>query len=170
MTSTDDTERTGKTDRTDMIDMTGNSDTTASRSAGGTGAAPAPPAPTVWPTLQARDAHALIDFLVDTLGFLPTAVYEDGDRVAHAQLDWPEGGGVMLGSHDPDRDWSVPPGTFGGYVVTEGVDELYARVRAAGVRIVRELRDEDYGNREFAIADPEGNLWSFGHYRGEPRA
>ena len=128
------------------------------------------PAPTVWPTLQAHDAHALIDFLVDTVGFLKTAVYEDGDKVAHAQLDWPEGGGIMLGSHKPDGEWSREPGTFGAYVVTDRVDELYAQVKNAGAKITRELADQDYGNREFAIADPEGNLWSFGPYRGEPRA
>ena len=28
----------------------------------------------------------------------------------------------------------------------------------------------DYGSREFGLRDPEGNLWSFGTYRGEPRA
>jgi uncharacterized glyoxalase superfamily protein PhnB len=128
------------------------------------------PAPTVWPTLQAHDAPALIDFLVDTVGFLKTAVYEDGDKVAHAQLDWPEGGGIMLGSYKPDGEWSREPGTFGAYVVTDRVDELYAQVKNAGAKITRELADQDYGNREFAIADPEGNLWSFGPYRGEPRA
>jgi uncharacterized glyoxalase superfamily protein PhnB len=128
------------------------------------------PAPTVWPTLQAHDAYALIDFLVDTVGFVKTAVYEDGDKVAHAQLDWPEGGGIMLGSYKPDGEWSREPGTFGAYVVTDRVDELYSQVKNAGAKITRELADQDYGNREFAIADPEGNLWSFGPYRGEPRA
>ncbi|MPV50636.1 glyoxalase [Pseudactinotalea sp. HY160] len=128
------------------------------------------PAPTVWPALQARDAHALIEFLVETVGFLRTAVYEDGGTVAHAQLDWPEGGGIMLGSHKSGGEWSLEPGTFGAYVVTDHIDELYARLVAAGVTILRELADQDYGNREFAIADPEGNRWSFGPYRGEPRA
>ncbi len=36
------------------------------------------PAPTVWGTFQARDARAMIDFLV-ALGFEETAVYGDGD-------------------------------------------------------------------------------------------
>ncbi|MBR1205399.1 MULTISPECIES: hypothetical protein [unclassified Bradyrhizobium] len=27
-----------------------------------------------------------------------------------------------------------------------------------------ELRDTDYGSRDFACRDPEGNLWSFGTY------
>lgn len=127
------------------------------------------PAPTVWPTLQAHDALSLIDFLVSTFGFLRTAVYTDGDQVAHAQLSWPEGGGVMLGSHKPDGEWSRTPGTFGCYVVTADVDALYARVKASGATIMREISDQDYGNRDFTVTDPEGNLWSFGVYRGEPR-
>jgi uncharacterized glyoxalase superfamily protein PhnB len=76
----------------------------------------------------------------------------------------------MLGSYKPDGEWSREPGTFGAYVVTDRVDELYSQVKNAGAKITRELADQDYGNREFAIADPEGNLWSFGPYRGEPRA
>jgi len=30
------------------------------------------------------------------------------------------------------------------------------------------LRDTDYGSRDFAARDPEGNRWSFGTHRGEP--
>ncbi|MGW1376904.1 VOC family protein [Streptomyces sp. NPDC002446] len=127
-------------------------------------------APSVWPTLQAHDAPALIDFLVDTVGFERTAVYQDGDRVAHAELDWPEGGAVMLGSYDPDTGgWCLTPGTFGAYVVTDHVDALYERLRGAGVKVLREIADQPYGSREFSIADPEGNKWSFGTYRGTPR-
>ena len=90
------------------------------------------PAPTVWPALQARDAHALIEFLVDVVGFEKTAVYEDGAMVAHAQLDWPEGGGIMMGSHKPGGEWSREPGTFGAYVVTDRVDALYEQVKGKG--------------------------------------
>ena len=28
-----------------------------------------------------------------------------------------------------------------------------------------ELADQDYGSRDFAVRDPEGNIWSFGTYR-----
>ncbi|MFE1170818.1 VOC family protein [Streptomyces sp. NPDC058773] len=61
------------------------------------------------------------------------------------------------------------PGTFGGYAVTGRPDELCARARAAGAEIIKELTDTDYGSREFGVRDPEGNLWWFGTYRGEPR-
>lgn len=125
------------------------------------------PALTVWPILRAHDCHALIDFLVDTVGFRTVAVYGDQNRVEHAELAWPDGGGVMLGSHS-DGPWSTKPGTAGMYVVTDQVDALYERVKAAGTEIIMERSDQDYGNREFALRDPEGNLWSFGVYRGAP--
>ncbi len=130
------------------------------------------PAPQVWPTLRARDARALIRFLVDALGFEETAVYGEGDRVDHAQLSWPPGGGVMLGSardSDGEDPWALVPGSFGGYAVTDEPDALLERARAAGAEVTMEIHETDYGSRDFAIRDPEGNRWSFGTYRGEPR-
>jgi len=125
------------------------------------------PPPQVWPTLRARDARALIRFLVDVVGFDETAVYGEGDDVHHAQLSWPPGGGIMLGSVRDDA-WALRPGTFGAYVVADDIDALHERVTAAGADIIRKPEDTDYGSREFALRDPEGNLWSFGTYRGEP--
>ena len=134
------------------------------------------PPPQVWPTLRARDARGLIEFLADAFGFEETVVYGEGDRVHHAQLSWPAGGGIMLGSAREDGEngeddaWPLRPGTFGAYVVTDDPDALFARATAAGAKVHRELHDTDYGSRDFAVLDPEGNHWSFGTYRGEPRA
>jgi len=129
------------------------------------------PVPQVWPTLRARDARALIKFLVEAFGFTETVAYGDGDQVQHAQLAWPEGGGVMLGSAKdaPDDPWPLRPGSFGAYVVTGTPDELFARATAAGATVVMGLHDTDYGSRDFIVSDPEGNRWSFGTYRGAPR-
>jgi uncharacterized glyoxalase superfamily protein PhnB len=129
------------------------------------------PAPQVWPTLRARDARALIRFLVDAFGFEEVVAYGDGDRVDHAQLHWPPGGGIMLGSaREPgsEDDWAVEPGSVGCYVVTDEPDALFARATAAGATVLRELHETDYGSRDFTVRDPEGNLWSFGTYRGAP--
>lgn len=130
-----------------------------------------PPPPQVWPTLRAHDARALIRFLVDVVGFREIAVYGEGERVDHAELSWPPGGGIMLGSmRDADSadGWAFQPGSFGAYVVAEDIDILHARVAAAGAKIVRVPHDTDYGSRDFALEDPEGNHWSFGTYRGAP--
>lgn len=130
------------------------------------------PSPQVWPTLSAHDARKLIAFLVEAFGFEETVMYGDGDRVDHAELAWPAGGGgIMLGSvrDETDDRWPLRPGTFGAYVVTDDPETLYARAVAAGATVTRELNKTDYGSPEFAVADPEGNLWSFGTYRGAPR-
>ena len=128
------------------------------------------PPPSVWPTLRASDARGLIKFLTEALGFEATAVYGDGDTVHHAELAWPPGGGVMLGSVRPgDPACVTMPGHFSAYVVTDKPDALHARAVAHGAKVTDELHETDYGSRDFAVEDPEGNRWSFGTYRGEPR-
>jgi uncharacterized glyoxalase superfamily protein PhnB len=128
------------------------------------------PPPQVWPTLRAADARALIRFLVEAFGFTETVVHGEGDRVDHAELSWPLGGGIMLGSdRGPDDRWALRPGSFGAYVVADDIDALHERAVRAGAEITRPPMTTDYGSRDFAARDPEGNLWSFGTYRGEPR-
>jgi uncharacterized glyoxalase superfamily protein PhnB len=129
------------------------------------------PPPQVWPTLRAADARALIRFLSDAFGFVATAVHGEGDTVAHAELSWPLGGGIMLGSarDDPDDPWNLKPGTFGAYVVADDIEALHARAAAAGAEIVRAPFTTEYGSHDFTARDPEGNLWHFGTYRGEPQ-
>jgi uncharacterized glyoxalase superfamily protein PhnB len=130
-----------------------------------------PPAKTVWPCFGYRDAHAAIEFLVDAFGFVETLVVPgEGPRaVAHAELRWPEGGGVMLGSSVEDATDPFerqPAGVGSAYVVTDEPDALFARATAAGAEVVRGLEDTDYGSRGFTVRDPEGVLWSFGTYVG----
>jgi uncharacterized glyoxalase superfamily protein PhnB len=127
------------------------------------------PPPQVWPTLRARDARALIKFLVDAFGFEETVVYGEGNDVNHAELTWPPGGGVMLGSSRPDNPEQMAPGTFNAYVVCDDPDALCARTVENGAVVITELHDTDYGSRDFAVLDPEGNRWYFGTYRGHPR-
>jgi uncharacterized glyoxalase superfamily protein PhnB len=55
-------------------------------------------------------------------------------------------------------------------VVADDIDALHARAVKAGAEITQDPHDTDYGSRDFAARDPEGNRWSFGTYRGEPRA
>ena len=43
------------------------------------------------------------------------------------------------------------------------------RASAAGAEILAGLHETDYGSQDFAVRAPEGNRWSFGTYRGEPR-
>jgi uncharacterized glyoxalase superfamily protein PhnB len=36
--------------------------------------------------------------------------------------------------------------------------------KAAGAKIAIEIKNEDYGGRDFSCYDLEGHLWSFGTY------
>ncbi|NUR73392.1 MAG: glyoxalase [Hamadaea sp.] len=124
----------------------------------------------VWPVLRYQDAAEAIRFLVEAFGFVEKAVYaRDGGGVDHAELTWPNGGGVMLSSRSADGDEvRTAPGMGSVYLVTDEPDQLHDRAVAAGAKIVRGLRDEDYGSRGFTARDPEGVVWSFGTYAGEP--
>jgi uncharacterized glyoxalase superfamily protein PhnB len=131
-----------------------------------------PPLPSIWPGLVYADAPAAVRWLCDSFGFVEVLVVPGSSDgvVEHAQLSWPEGGGIMLGSagRDGNEFSQRPTGTGSTYVVTERPDELFERATAAGATVVRAPQDEDYGGRGFSVRDPEGNIWSFGSYRGEP--
>jgi uncharacterized glyoxalase superfamily protein PhnB len=122
----------------------------------------------IWPTLRYDDAHAAIRFLIDAFGFEQVAVYENGDLVDHAELRWPGGGGIMLGSaaRSDSSIADLPAGNGSVYIVTDEPDALFKRASAAGATVVMGLRDEDYGSRGFTVRDPEGIYWSFGTYGG----
>jgi len=121
----------------------------------------------IFTTFRCRDAAAEIDFLERVLGFERGMVVEGDDgAIHHAELrlggEW-----IMLGSDSHGDDGRLPfeGGPVWTYIVVDDPDAHYERAKAAGARIRRELRDEDYGSRGYSAEDPEGNLWSFGTYR-----
>ena len=113
----------------------------------------------------------MIDWLVEALGFVETTAHSEDGRIVHAELLWPEGGGVMLGDDRPgpaEDPHASPPGSGLAYVVTADSDAVYRRAVSAGAEIVMDIHDTDYGDHTFSARDPEGNVWSVGQYRGEP--
>lgn len=129
------------------------------------------PGPAV-PVLTYSDARAALGFLGDAFGFELTAAYaRDGDPsiIEHAEMRWPLGGGVMLGTAATDDSafGSRATGNDCVYVVCDSPDTLLERAVAARATVVRDIAVEDYGSRGFTVADPDGNLWRFGTYRGE---
>ena len=119
------------------------------------------------PTLRYRDAHAALSWLEKAFGFERKAVHErEGGAVEHVEMTF-RGGMIMFGAERPDGDFAkiAPPiGTSSVYVVVDDPDALHDRVVAAGGDVVMGLSDQDYGSRDFAARDPEGNLWFFGTY------
>ena len=129
---------------------------------------------TVIPCLRYRDAPAAIDWLCQTFGFEKQLVVPNQDgSIAHAQLSFGNGM-IMLGSvlkaetefgrlmKQPDEIAGAE--TQSSYIVVLDADAMYARAKAAGAKIVIEIKDEDYGGRGFSCYDLEGHLWNFGTY------
>lgn len=50
------------------------------------------------------------------------------------------------------------------YLVVPDPDAVFARAKAAGAQIVLDLKDQDYGGRDFSCFDLEGHLWTIGSY------
>jgi len=125
--------------------------------------------PTIVPTIRYADARAALEFLTKAFSFSAGQITEGEDgTVVHVELTYADGV-VMLGSKaggdsrfDTDRVCT--------YLVTDTPDALHDRALAAGAEIVMQLSDQDYGSREFAARDPEGNVWCFGTYRPIPAA
>lgn len=125
-----------------------------------------------FPIVPYRDPRAAIAWLGAAFGARALVVHppEPDLPVEHAELQ--VGAGVVMVS-DTGRAGQSPfrlPGPIALYVVVDDPDALHARAVAAGAEIVRGLTDQDYGSREFAARDCDGNVWSFGTYRPESPA
>jgi uncharacterized glyoxalase superfamily protein PhnB len=127
---------------------------------------------TVIPCLRYRDAQSAIEWLCRAFGFEKHLVVPgEGGTIAHAELSFGNGM-IMLGSvkkSEFDRLMKQPDEISGAetqtpYVIVADADALYARAKAAGAKIVLDIKDEDYGGRGFSCRDLEGRLWNFGTY------
>jgi uncharacterized glyoxalase superfamily protein PhnB len=117
----------------------------------------------VIPLLACSDIGAEHDFLVSVLGFTSAGLEHSPDgAVVHAEV---RAGGRRIWLHREDRANGLsPPGkqglSGGGIVVyVDDVDAHHKRVRASAADIVSEPADQDYGQREYGVRDPEGHLW-----------
>jgi uncharacterized glyoxalase superfamily protein PhnB len=123
--------------------------------------------PSVWASVVSEDAMVLHDWLL-ALGFTEDLLIP-GERpgsIHHCQIDWPEGGRVMLSSTD-ERSTPCRPGTSSLHVVCTDPDAVLARALELGATVVKPLVDQtDYPSRDFTIADPDGNHWTFATFAG----
>jgi uncharacterized glyoxalase superfamily protein PhnB len=129
---------------------------------------------TIIPCLRYRDAPAAITWLCNIFGFTQQLIVPgENNTILHAQLSFGNGM-LMLGSAGRvDNEYGkqiVQPDELGGvqtqsiYVVVPDADAVYARVRAAGMQIIMDIKDEEHGGRGFTCRDLEQHIWSFGTY------
>ncbi len=124
------------------------------------------------PGMRYRNAPAAIEWLCKAFGFEKHLVVPGQDGgIAHAQLTFDNGmimlsslGGGMFGSLMKHPDEIGGAETQSAYVIVPDCDAHYARAKAAGATMLRDVQDEDYGGRGYTCRDLEGHIWSFGSY------
>ncbi|WP_097228821.1 VOC family protein [Streptomyces zhaozhouensis] len=129
----------------------------------------------VWPVLHYDDTVEALRFLVEVLGFTrAVAAPDEHGGIGHAELRWPGGGALVFGStrHTDSVHGTMRAGTSAVYVVSDrdGVDAVHRRVVRAGGVVLEAPHETRFGSGAAAyvctVRDPEGNLWTFGTYRG----
>lgn len=120
--------------------------------------------------LPHTDPDASLAFYRDALGFEVRldVGYENMRWITVGPADQPDTAIVLTppavdpGISDEERRViaeMMAKGTFAAIVLaTPDVDAAFERLQAAGVDIVQEPIDQDYGLRDFAVRDPAGNL------------
>lgn len=131
------------------------------------------PGCSIWPVLHYDDTNSALEFLVHVLGFHQALAVPDAEGdIVHAELRWPGGGTVVFGStkHTDSVHGGMPAGANAVYIVTDEVDAVHDRAQRAGADVVNPPHHTKFGSGgeayAFTTRDPEGNLWTFGTYRG----
>lgn len=121
----------------------------------------------IQPVLHYRDPEKALRFLTETFGFREHEVHRGSDgNVAYVEMEF---GGCYFGFGGTSGEGSpFDLGPTCVYVALDDVDAHHARAAAAGAEIVMPPTDQDYGSRDYAARDPEGNVWAFGTYRPGP--
>ena len=112
---------------------------------------------TFYPIVPYSDAAKAMEWLERAFGFEIHAVHkDDGGDIVHAELRY-DTGIFMIGKPGQPRAEL--------YVALDDPDAHHDRAKAAGAEIISELEDKDYGSRDYAAKDLDGNIWYFGTYR-----
>ncbi|MDJ1156952.1 glyoxalase superfamily protein [Chelatococcus sp. SYSU_G07232] len=101
-------------------------------------------------TLPVRDMDRAQTFYVNVLGF--RKVFENGNPVGFAILKKDEAELHLT----LQRDHASAPFNVA-HLMVDDVDALHALCQREGLRIVKGIRDKDYGLRAFVLEDPDGN-------------
>jgi uncharacterized glyoxalase superfamily protein PhnB len=120
----------------------------------------------IHPVLHYADPEKALQFLAEAFGFREHNVYRDpAGKIAYAEMEL---GGAYLGFGGQTEGSPFDLGPCAIYVVLESEDAIDAHhdhTVAAGAEIVMPPTDQDYGSRDYAARDFEGNVWCFGTFR-----
>jgi len=101
-------------------------------------------------TVPVTEMNRALGFYVDVLGM--QKVFENGDPVGFVILKRDAGEiHLTLSKKHVATDRNVA------HLIVNNAQALYDQLEKSGARIIKGLRDADYGMRGFVLADPDGN-------------
>jgi uncharacterized glyoxalase superfamily protein PhnB len=106
------------------------------------------------PILPVYDVEETANFYKEKFGFEIEILWNN----PHYAVVRREGASVEFGEGRPDH---VGSGVC--YIVVENADDIYNEYKKRGIEFVDELRDRDYGNRDFRLRDNNGNMLIIGN-------
>ncbi len=124
------------------------------------------PADVILPHLTYENVAVALNWLTNAFGFEEHFRYgEPGGPVLGAQMHLGEAW-IMLNSARPGSASPLQAGcgTQSLTVFIDDVDAHYARAKAAGVKIVEELNETEYGEWQYGAEDCEGHHWLFSRH------
>ena len=111
----------------------------------------------VIPSFTVDDLDKSLDFYTKVLGFVVSERWNDGGKLLGVML---KAGACELGLSQDDwakgRDRKKGQGVRIWCGTIMDVDALAARVKAAGVSLTEDTKDEPWGARSFSLDDPDG--------------
>jgi len=122
----------------------------------------------IYPCIFYDDALAAIEWLCRAFGFEKRLVVPGPNgTIGHSELSLGPGV-IMVGSVSAEQGCISArrlPGVHQAICVhIDDPDSHFARAKAAGAVVVREIRDEGYGSRGYMVKDPAGSQRYFGTY------
>jgi uncharacterized glyoxalase superfamily protein PhnB len=123
------------------------------------------PTNTLLPHIFYPDVSEAIDWLTKTFGFAEHYRYGEPGLVSGAQVHLGEAWMMLKRA----RPGSGTPADLGARtqsltVLVEDVDGHFARTKAAGARIVEDLHETEYGERQYGVEDFAGHHWLFSRH------
>ena len=118
------------------------------------------PVDTVLPHVIYQDLPAALSWLTATFGFVLR--YHYGEPLSGAQVHL--GGAYIMLKQGASSRVQPGGGTQSLTIFVPDVDAHYGRTRSAGARIVEELQETCYGERQYGVEDPEGHRWLFSQH------
>jgi uncharacterized glyoxalase superfamily protein PhnB len=116
------------------------------------------PSAVVIPVLIYPDVRAAVSWLSDAFGFVERVRIGEDHR---SQLSFGDGAVIIGDVRNERRPPRAGEVTHSVMVRVDDVSAHCERARAHGARILMELTDFEYGERQYAAEDPVGHHWTF---------